>query len=93
MRGKLTSKSPISPAQITNRKLIQRSVKLLNTPKHKPVFRPYPEVTPNAKPFPSTDPYTPQLEQGLETSQLKLPIGPISKLPARQVLLPEGKSF
>ena len=93
VRGKPISKSPISPAQIASRKFIQKSVKLMNAPKHKPVFRPCPEVTPNAKPLPSTDPYTPQPEQGLKTSQLKLPIAPIPKLPARQVLLPQENPF
>ena len=60
-------------------------MKILNAPKHIPVFRPCPEVTPNAKPLTSTHTYIPQPEQGLETSQLKLPIGPMPKLLARQV--------
>ena len=93
MRGKPISKSPISPAQIASRKLIQKSVKILNTPTHRPVYRPCPEVTPNAKPLPSTGTYIPQPEQGLESSQLKLSTGPMPKLPARQALLPQEKSF
>ena len=93
MRGKPISKSPISPAQIASRKLIQKSLKLLNDPKHKPVFRPCPEVTPTVRPLLSTDSYTPEPEQGFETSQLKLPIAPMSKLPARQVSLPQENPF
>ena len=92
MRGKPISKSSISSAQSASRKLIQRSVKILNAPKHKPAFRPCPEVTPN-KPLPSTDTYTPQPEQGLETHQLKLPVATMPKLPARQVLLPQENPF
>ena len=93
VRGKPISKLPISPSQIASRKLIKKSVKLLNDAKHKPVLRPCSEVTPNAKPLPSTDTYTPQTEQGFETSQLKLPIAPIPKLPTRQVLLPQENPF
>ena len=93
VRGKPISKSPISPAHIASRKLIQKSVKILNTPTHRPVFRPCPEVTPNAKALPSTDTYIPQPEQGLEISQLKLPIGPMPNLSARQVSLPQENPF
>ena len=93
VRGKPISKSPISPAQIASRKLIQKSVKILNTPTHRPVYWPCPEVTPNAKPLPSTDTYIPQPEQSLESSQLNLSVGPVPKLPVGQVLLPQENPF
>ena len=52
VRSKPISKQPISPAQSVSRKLIQKSMKLLNAPKHKLVSRPCPDVTSNVKPFP-----------------------------------------
>ena len=39
VRGKLISRLPISPSQIASRKLIQKSVKLLNDAKQKPVLQ------------------------------------------------------
>ena len=44
VRSKPISKIPISSAQAVSRKLIQKSVKLLNAPKHKLGSRPSPEV-------------------------------------------------
>ena len=93
VRGKPISKSPINPAQSASRKLIQRSVKLVNAPKPKHVSKPYPDVTPNDKPLPSADIYTPQAKENLEPSQIKLPIAPMPKLPSRQVLLPQENPF
>ena len=90
--GKPISKSAISTAQLVRRRLIQKSVKLLNAPKHKSILSPYPETAPSTKPLSSIDTCTdiPQTEEGLETSQLKLPI---SRLPAKQVLLPQENPF
>ena len=91
--SKPISKIPISPAQAVSRKFIQKSVKLLNAPKHKLVSRPCPEVTPNVKLFPSTDTSTHQGSESLEPSHLKLPIAPLPKLPPKQDLLPQENSF
>ena len=93
MRSKPISKSPINPAQAVTRKLIQKSVKLLNAPKHKLASRPCPEVTHNVKRFPSTDISTPQGTEGLEPPQLKLPIAPMPKLLPKQALLPQENPF
>ena len=68
-------------------------MKLLNAPKHKPISRLCPDVTPNVKSLASTEIYTPQAKEGLEPSQLKLPIEPMPKLPAKQVLLPQENPF
>ena len=85
--GKPIRKSLISTAQLARRRLIQKSVKLLNAPKHKSVLSPCPETVTSTKPLPPTDTCTdiPQTEEGLETSQLKLHV---SRLPANQVMLP-----
>ena len=72
---------------------LYKSVKLLNAPKHKLVSRPCPDVTPNVKPLPSNDTYTPQAKEDLQPSQLKLPIIPMPKLPAKQVLLSQENHF
>ena len=93
VRSEPISKMPISPAQAVSRKLIQKSVKLLNAPKHKLVSRPCPEVTPNVKLFPSTHISTPQGTEGLEPPQLKLPIASMPKLPPKQALLPQENPF
>ena len=92
MCGKQISKSSISTAQLVRRRLIQKSVKLLNAPKHESILSPCPETAPSTKPLPSTDTCTdiPQTEEGLETSQLKLPV---SGLPVKQVLLPQENPF
>ena len=93
VRGKPISKSPISPAQSASRKLIQRSVKLLNAPKHKPVSRPCPDVTPNDKPLPSTDTYTPQPKEGLETFSAKIAYSPYAKITCQTSFITSRKSF
>ena len=93
MGSKPISKTPSSPAQAVSRKLIQKSVKLLNIHKHKLVSKPCPEVTPNVKLFPSTDISTPQGAEGLKPPQLKLPVAPMPKLPPKQALLPQEIPF
>ena len=93
MRSKPISKIPISSAQTVSRKLIQKSVTLLNAPKHKLVSRPCPEVTPNVKLFPSTDISTHQGNERLEPPLPKIPIAPMSKLPPKQALLPQENPF
>ena len=93
VRSKPISKIPSSPAQAVSRKLVQKSVKLLNAPKHKLVSRPCPEVTPNVKLFPSTDISTHQGNESLEPPQLKIPIAPMSKLCPKQASLPQENPF
>ena len=53
-----------------------------------PVQRQHPAL----KPLPSTDTFNniPQIQEGLEASQLKLPV---SRLPAKQVMLPLENPF
>ena len=50
-------KTPISPAQTAGRKLLQKSVRLLNTPPHKaPIKLPTDTKTPVARPPPPFPP-------------------------------------
>ena len=49
VRSQLINQIPISSAKDISRKPIQKSVKLLNTPKKKLSTKPYPEVTPSKK--------------------------------------------
>ena len=70
-RSQPINKIPISPAQAVSRKLIQRSVKLLNAPKHKLSSRPFHDLTPNVKLFPSTDASIHPGNESLEVSQPK----------------------
>ena len=71
VRSQLITKTPISAAQAVSRKLIQKSVKLLNAPKHKPNLKSYPQMNPNAKLFPSTDTSVHTGNESLEAPQLK----------------------
>ena len=93
VRSKPISKIPLYPAQAVSRKLMQKSGKLLNAPKHKLVSRPCTEVKPNVKLFPSTDLSTTRGIESLEPPQLKLPIAPMPKLPPKQALLPQENPF
>ena len=93
VRSQLITKTPISAAQAVSRKLIQKSVKLLNTPKHKPNLKSYPQMNPNAKLFPSTDTSVHTGNESLEVPQLKMPIASMPKLPPQQVLLPQENPF
>ena len=89
VRSQLITKTPISAAQSVSRKVIQKSVKLLNTPKHKPNPKSYPQINPSAKLFPSTDTSVHTGNESLEAPQLKMPVAPLPKLPPQQVLLPQ----
>ena len=81
VRGQLITKTPISSAQAVSRKLIQKSVKLLNAPKHKPNLKSCPQMNPNAKLFPSTEASVHKGNESLEAPQLKMPVAPLPKLP------------
>ena len=79
VRSQLINKPPISAAQAVSRKLIQKSVKLLNTPKNKPNVNYYPEVNPNTKLLPSNNTPINTGNESLEVPQLKMPIAPMLK--------------
>ena len=93
VRSQLINKTPISAAQAVSRKLIQKSVKLLNAPKHKPNIKSYPEGTPNIKLLPSNNIPTYTGNESLEVPQLKIPIAPMPKLPPQEDLLSQENPF
>ena len=93
VRSQLLNKTPISAAQAVSRKLIQKSVKQLNAPKHKPNITSYPEGTSNIKLLPSNNTPTYTGNESLKVPQLKIPIAPMPKLPPQQALLPQENPF
>ena len=93
VRSQLITKTPISAAQAVSRKLIQKGVELLNTPKHRSNVKAYPEVNPNTKFFPSTDTSVHTGYESRHVPQLKMPIAPMPKLRPQQVLLPQENPF
>ena len=85
-------KTPISPVQTAERKLIQKSVRLLNTPPHKiPIKLPSDTQTPVARPplqFPPLEVPSKGLDIPMPT------INPsIQPLPPQQCLLPQNNPF
>ena len=85
-------KTPISPVQTAGRKLLQKSVRLLNTPPHKtPIKLPTDTQTPVARPplpFPPLDVTSKELDIPIPT------INPsIQPLPPQQCLLPQNNPF
>ena len=85
-------KTPISPAQAAGRKLIQRSVRLLNTPPHKtPIKLPSDTQTPVAWPQSQLPPLD------IPSQELDVPIPkinpPMQPLPPQQCLLPQNNPF
>ena len=89
VRNQLINKTPISAAQAVSRKLIQKSVKLLNAPKPKSSDKVPTGVAPTAKLFPSNNTPTNSGNESLYIPQLKAPIAPMPKLPPQQALLPQ----
>ena len=85
-------KTPISPAQMAGKKLIQRSVRLLNTPSHKiPIKLPSDTQTPVAR-LPLQ---LPPLEVPHQELDVPMPmVNPsIQPLPPQQCLLPQNNPF
>ena len=93
VRNQLTNQTPTSAAQAISRKIIQKSVKLLNTPRSRPSEKVFTNIPPPVKLFPPSErPHIPAGDQ-LNIPQLKAPIPPVPKLPPEQALLPHKKSF
>ena len=88
-------KTPISPVQTAGRKLLQKSVRLLNTPPHKtPIKLPSNTQTPVARP-PLLDSKFPPLEVTSKELDIPMPtINPsIQPLLPQQCLLPQNNPF
>ena len=93
VRSQLINKTPISAAQAVSRKLIQKSVKLLNAPKLKPSYKVPTGVAPTVKLFPSNITPTNTGSEILDIPQLEAPIASMPKLPPQQALLPQENPF
>ena len=93
VRNQLINKTPISAAQAVSRKLIQKSVKLLSTPRSKASDKVPTSTTPPVNPFSSNDTSNDAGSESLNIPQLKAPIAPMPKLPAQQALLPQENPF
>ena len=93
VRSQLINKTPISAAQALSRKLIQKSVKLLNAPKLKPSDKIPTDVAPTVKLFPSNQTPINTGSESLDIPQFKALIAPMPKLPPQQAMLPQENPF
>ena len=93
VRNQLINQTPSSAAQTVSRKLIQKSVKLLNIPRLKASDKVSTSTTQPVNIFPSNNTSNDTGSKSLSIPQLKAPIAPMPKLPAQQALLPQEKSF
>ena len=93
VRHTVSSQPNLSPAQIASRKLIQKSVKMLNTPKLKVPDKIAPQTTKPVAPFHLRD-----QSLNTETSPIEIPLikplgPPAPKLPPQQALMPQNNPF
>ena len=93
VRHPLSNQPTISPAQMTSRKLIQKSVKMLNTPKLKAPDKITPSTPTAVAPFPLRD-----QPLSTDTSTIEMPLAkpaepPVPKLPPQQALMPQNNPF
>ena len=93
VRQTVSSRPNLSPAQIASRKLIQKSVKMLNTPKLKTSDKIAPQTPQPVAPFPQRD-----QSLNTETSPIEVPLAkppgqPAPKLPPQQALMPQNNPF
>ena len=93
VRNQLINRTSISTAQAVSRKLIQKSVKLLNAPRSKLSDRIPTNVHPPVKLFPPSERSHIPAGDHLNIPQLKAPIAPVPKLPPQQALLPQENPF
>ena len=93
VRHTVSNQPDLSPAQLASRKLIQKSVKMLNTPKLKAPDKITPPTPIPVAPFSLRD-----QSLNTETSPIEIPLakppGPLApKLPPQQALMPQNKPF
>ena len=93
VRHSISNQPNFSPAQLASRKLIQKSVKILNTPKLKVPDKIAPQTTKPVPPFPLRD-----QSLNTETSPIGIPLAkplgsPAPKLPPQQALMPQNNPF
>ena len=93
VRHTVSNKPDSSPAQLASRKLIQKSVKMLNTPRLKVPDKIAPQIPKPVAPFPLRD-----QSLNTETSPIEIPLAkplgsPAPKLPPQQALMPQNNPF
>ena len=93
VRHTVSNQPNLSPAQLASRKLIQKSVKMLNTPKLKVPDKIAPQTPKPVAPFPLRD-----QSLNTETSPIEIPLAkppgpPAPKLPPQQALMPQNNPF
>ena len=93
VRNQLINKTPISAAQAVSRKLVQKSVNLLNGPRSRTSDNVSTSTTPPINLFPSNDTSNNTGSDSLNVPQLKTPIAPMPKLSPQQALLPQENLF
>ena len=93
VRHTVSNQPNLSPAQLVSRKLIQKSVKMLNTPKLNTPDKIAPPTPRPVAPFPLRD-----QSLNTETSPIEIPLAkppgqPAPKLPPQQALMPQNNPF
>ena len=93
VRHTVSSQPNLSPAQLASRKLIQKSIKMLNTPKLKTPDKIAPQTPRPVAPFPLRD-----QTLNTETSPVEIPLAKppgqqAPKLPPQQALVPQNNPF
>ena len=93
VRHTVSNQPDLSPAQLASRKLIQKSVKMLNTPKLRTPDKITPPTPKPVAPFPLRD-----QSLNTETSPIEIPLAkppgpPAPKLPPQQALMPQNNPF
>ena len=83
----------LSPAQLASRKLIQKSVKMLNTPKLKTSDKIASQTPQPVAPFPLRDQTLNTETSPVEIPLAKLPDQQAPKLPPQQALMPQNNPF
>ena len=93
VRYTVSNQPSLSPAQLASRKLIQKSVKMLNTPKLKVPDKIAPQSTKPVPPFPLRDQSLNTETSPIGISLAKPPGSPAPKLPPQQALMPQNNPF
>ena len=93
IRHTVSNQPNLSPAQLASRKLIQKSVKMLNTPQLKTPDKIAPQTPQPVAPFSLRD-----QSLNTETSPVEIPLAkppgpPAPKLPPQQALMPQNHPF
>ena len=93
VRHTVSNQPNLSPAQLASRKLIQKSVKMLNTPKLKIPDKIAPQTPQPFAPFPLRDQTLNTERSPIEIPLAKPPGQQAPRLPPQQALMPQNNPF